>query len=96
MTKNMHLMTELMGRDLKEKIPVRIEKEDDEYVVESLDYPLYGCGETKEEAVEHLEYEILSLYEELMGDDNFSDEFLRYKEKLKSIVAHVRDGQQQI
>lgn len=80
-------MTELRGRDLKEKIPVRIEKEEGEYIAESLDYPLYGCGETKEEAVEHLKHEILSLYEDLMDDDNFSDEFLRYKEKLKSIVA---------
>lgn len=85
--KDFQFITDLKNYSLKKKIPIIIEKDEDEYLAESLDFPLFGCGETKEEAIEHLKDEILSLYEDLMSDDNFSEEFLQYKKFLKSIVT---------
>ena len=48
-------------------------------MAELKDMPLYGSGKDWEEAVEHLQYELDTLYAELIKDNNFSKEFLSYK-----------------
>lgn len=62
-------------------IPINatLEFEDGEYITSAIELPLYGSGETVHEAKEHLQYEIDTLYNDLMEDDDFSDEFLEYK-----------------
>ncbi len=90
--RDLKYISEIDGIKLDQKIPIHVEKEDGEYIAESVMFPLFGCGETEEEAIEHLKHEILSLYEDLMEDDEFSDEFLRYKDKLKSIIPQEVNG----
>ncbi len=54
--------------------------EDGEYVAELLDMPLFSVGKSEKKAIKNLQYELDTLYAELMEDDNFSEEFLAYKD----------------
>ncbi len=77
----------LPTKKLKEPIESIIESDDEGYIIRTIDLPLYGYGDDPIEAIQNLKYEIESLYDELMEDDNFSDEWLRYKSYLKNIIC---------
>ncbi|MHA1268071.1 MAG: hypothetical protein DRP91_04815 [Candidatus Neomarinimicrobiota bacterium] len=76
----------LVNKRLKKPLMVILESDDGGYIARSVDLPMYGYGDDAKEAIENLKYEIESLYNDLMADDNFSDEWLRYKSFLMEIV----------
>ena len=57
------------------------------YIAQTIDFPLYGSGDTPHEAIDMLKSEIESLYNDLMEDDNFSNDWLTKKKLLSAIVA---------
>lgn len=67
------------SKTLKKPISATVTFEDGEFLAKTNFLPLFGVGKTKKKAKKHLKYEINSLYEDLMEDDNFSEEFLNYK-----------------
>ena len=71
------------------RIPLDAVLEPDEngYIARTAEIPLYGSGGTPEEAVDMLKREIESLYNDLMEDDQYSDEWLRIKVFLKDCIA---------
>lgn len=77
----------LPTKKLKEPIEAILEADDEGYIIRTIDLPLYGYGDDPIEATQNLKYEIESLYDDLMEDDNFSDEWLRYKSYLKKVVC---------
>ena len=77
----------LVKRRLLAALSVIVEQDDDGYIAQTVDLPLYGFAESAPEAVEMLKAEIESLYEDLMDDDNFSHDFLMKKKLLTAIVA---------
>lgn len=76
----------LPNKNLKIPIEAFVERDGESYLARTHDIPLYGYGEDAIEAVNTLKYEIESLYDDLMEDDNFSDEWLRIKEYLKTRI----------
>ena len=71
---------------LKAPLEAVVEPDAQGFIASSVDLPLYGYGDDAKEAIEALKHEIESLWKDLTEDDNFSEEFLRYKEFLKQIV----------
>lgn len=57
------------------------------HIARAVDLPLFGFGDDALEAINALKDEIESLYNDLMEDDKFSEEWLRYKRFLKEIVV---------
>lgn len=78
----------LTHRRLTRPISAILEPNGDGYIAQAVDLPLYGSGDGRKEAIEALKEDIESLYEELMADDDFSEEWLRYKAFLREIVIH--------
>jgi len=76
----------LKTRRLKTPLSVVVEPDGDEFIARSIDLPLYGTGEDLLEAVRALKSDIEALHEELLEDDNFSKEWLRYKSFLQEII----------
>lgn len=75
-------------KTLKLKSPLNavLEDDGDGFICRLIDIPLYGFGDDRIESVENLKNEIESLYNDLIEDDNFSDEWLEYKKFLNEIV----------
>ncbi len=57
------------------------------FIARTTEIPLYGHGNNPEEAVEMLKREIESLYEDLMEDDEFSEEWLTIKRFLMERIS---------
>jgi predicted RNase H-like HicB family nuclease len=68
------------GKRLAVPLTAKVTYEDGEYIAEMERLPLYGVGASVEEALEHLQYEVDTLYTDLMENDDFSSEFLGYKD----------------
>ncbi len=67
-----------------------IESDDEGFIARTIDLPLYGYSEDPIEALQNLKYEIESLYDDLMEDNNFSQEWLNYKKFLQErIIVEV-------
>ena len=79
-------INKLKNFDLLEPIPVKIENSDDLTTVSTVDLPLYGEGDDIHEALDMLKDEIESLYADLNEDDNFTDEWLKRKQYLNTII----------
>lgn len=76
----------LSSRELKKPIDATVEIDDDSYIAQTVDFPLYATGETPSDAISSLKCEIETLYYELQEDDNFSEEWLNYKNFLNKII----------
>lgn len=76
----------LLEKRLRRSISVVLERDDDGYIAKISQLPLYGFGDTKKEALDHLKFEIESLYAELNEDDNFTDEWLKYRDWLSGLI----------
>jgi predicted RNase H-like HicB family nuclease len=70
----------VVDKSLNVSLMGTVHYEDGEYVAELLDMPLFSVGKSKKKAIKNLQYELDTLYTELMEDDNFSEEFLTYKD----------------
>lgn len=77
----------LESLNLKQPLSVSIEYDEIYYIAKSLDLPIYAIGEDVKEAVNNLKIELEELYYELIEDDNFSEEWLKYKKLLKNLIA---------
>ena len=77
----------LPHKQLLKPIDMIVEPDEDGYIARTVDFPLYGSGDDELEAVVNLKYEIESLFKDLMEDDNFSEEWINYKNFLKEIIA---------
>lgn len=80
-------ISKLPNYSLKIPISAILEQDDDGFIVATNDLPLYGYGETQNEAINNLKWEIQSLYEDLIEDDNFTEEWLRYKKLILERIA---------
>jgi hypothetical protein len=76
----------LPNKSLKIPIDAVLERDGEGFIARTLEMPLYGSGEDAWEAVDALKWEIESLYDDLMQDDNFTDEWLRIKEFLSQRI----------
>ncbi|MDD3293246.1 MAG: hypothetical protein A4E69_01044 [Syntrophus sp. PtaB.Bin138] len=76
----------LKTRRLKTPLSVVVEPDGGEFIARSVDLPLYGAGEDLLGAIRALKSDIEALHEELLEDDNFSEEWLRYKSFLQEII----------
>lgn len=76
-------------RYLQLTVPLNVimEQDNNGVIARTVDLPLFGFGEDALEAINALKDEIESLYNDLMEDDKFSEEWLRYKKFLKEIVV---------
>ncbi len=79
----------LPHKKLLSQIDVVIEPDSNGFIARTLDIPLYGYGEDPIEAIDSLKYEIETLYNDLMEDDNFTDDWLRIKEYLNDKIKEV-------
>ena len=77
----------LPNKTLKIPLDAIVEPDEKGFIVRLTDLPLYGYGEDPKEAIEMLKREIESLYEDLMEDDEFSDEWLRIKKFLSERIT---------
>jgi hypothetical protein len=69
----------IAGRQLKSPLSAIVEPDGDSYIARTPDLPLYGSGDDSISAIEALNREIASLYEDLQQDDNYTEEWLRIK-----------------
>lgn len=70
----------LGGRQLRRALSAIVEPDGKNFIARTPDLPLYGLGDDPISAIEALNNEIASLYEDLQQDDNFTDEWLKIKE----------------
>lgn len=73
------LLNFIAGRQLKKPLSAIVEPDGDSYIARTPDLPLYGSGDDSISAIEALNREIASLYEDLLQDDNYTEEWLRIK-----------------
>ncbi len=64
---------------LRSPLDAVVEPDDDGFIARTTDIPLFGFGDDPIEAVNALKCEIESLYNDLMEDENFSEEWLEIK-----------------
>lgn len=81
------LLNALHTKRLAMPLSVLVERDENLYLAQTIDFPLYGIGDTPAEAVDALKWELEALYAELMEDDNFSEEWLNRKNLLSAIVV---------
>jgi len=55
------------------------EPDENGYIARTAEIPLYGVGDTPEEAVDMLKREIEPLFDDLRENDQFTEEWLRIK-----------------
>jgi predicted RNase H-like HicB family nuclease len=68
-------------------LSVLVARDGDGYLAKAPDLPeVYGCGDTAQEAVEMLQEEIVSLYDDLRGDDEFTPDWDAVREFFKRYV----------
>jgi predicted RNase H-like HicB family nuclease len=78
----------LKTKELKAPLDILIEPDADGFIAKAPDLPLYGYGDDRDEAIRNLQAEIETLYDDLMADDNFSEEWLQVKTFLKERVIN--------
>ena len=72
---------------LNQPLSIIVEFDMEHYLAKSIDFPIYAIGDDIDSAIYNIMIELEELYYELLGDDDFSDEWLRYKKLFKYIVA---------
>ncbi|MEF8846179.1 MAG: hypothetical protein V5A59_11950 [Bacteroidales bacterium] len=80
---NIHMLKSLR---LNKPLSISIEFDAEHYLAKSIDLPIYAIGDDVEDAISNLKIELENLYYELIEDDDFSDEWLRYKKLLKDLI----------
>lgn len=81
------IISELPGYHLKSKIECRLSKDEDgSFIIECPELKVYSSGDSRKEAVENIIDNIVTLYEDLMENDDYSDDWLEIKQKLKSKI----------
>lgn len=76
----------LPTKRLRTPLDAIVEQDDDGFIARITDVPLYGYGDDPVEAIDALKCEIESLYDDLMEDDDFTEEWLTIKDFLKKRI----------
>lgn len=76
----------LLTKSLRTPLDAIVEQDDDGFIARITDVPLYGYGDDPVEAIDALKCEIESLYDDLMEDDDFTEEWLTIKDFLKKRI----------
>ncbi|MFH1674320.1 MAG: hypothetical protein ABIF87_12965 [Pseudomonadota bacterium] len=76
----------LPTKSLRTPLDAIVEQDDDGFIARITDIPLYGYGDDPVEAIDALKCEIESLYDDLMEDDDFTEEWLAIKDFLKKRI----------
>ncbi|KFZ44929.1 hypothetical protein KD27_02535 [Smithella sp. D17] len=84
------MIDRLITLKFSKPLSVIIEPDDDAYIVRCPDLPVFGFANDPLEAIASLKREIESLYFELMADDNFSPQWLDYKEFLRDNICELK------
>jgi predicted RNase H-like HicB family nuclease len=79
-------LTKLVTKQLRQPINIVIEEDDGGYLARCPALPLYGCGDSVDEAVGMLQREIESLYEDLLEDDSFTEDWRPVKAYLEERI----------
>lgn len=77
----------LPNKNLKIPLDAIVDFDETGYLARATDLPVYGYGDDPVEAIEMLKREIESLYNDLMADDDFSDEWVEMKKFLAKRIA---------
>ena len=80
-------INKLPNKKLLSPLDAIIEPDGDGFIARTTDLPLYAFGDDTVEAVDSLKHEIESLYNDLMKDDEFTEDWLRIKAFLKERIA---------
>jgi len=76
----------LINFDLNTSLNIIIEPDGEGFIARSPDFPLYGYSNDFIESIEMLKREIESLYEDLIENDDYTEEWLKIKSFLKNIL----------
>jgi len=76
----------LPSKNLSASLDAVVEPDDNGFIARTTDIPIYGYGDDPIEAVDALRCEIESLYNDLMEDDEFTEEWLKVKEFLSERI----------
>ncbi|GJQ57485.1 MAG: hypothetical protein D8M57_18140 [Candidatus Scalindua sp. AMX11] len=80
-------LNRLPNKKLLSPLDAIVEPDDDGYIARTTDLPLYSFGDDIVEAVDSLKHEIESLYNDLMENDEFTEDWLRIKSFLKERIT---------
>ncbi len=80
------LITSLPSLDLTRPIRARIHFEGGEWIVEAIDIPLYGAGESAEAARSMLKREIESLWDDLNDGSQYGEEWTQVRRFLARMI----------
>ena len=64
-----------------------LEPDENGYIARTAEIPLYGVGDTPEEAIEMLKREVESLYDDLQEGEQFTEDWLGIKRFLTECIA---------
>ena len=77
----------LPTKRLRTPLDVVVQRHGDGYTARTVDLPLYGHGDDPKASIDMLKREIESLYDDLMEDSAFSEDWLRIKDFLAQAVG---------
>jgi len=82
-------ISRLPNRNLVSPLDAVVESDGDGYIARTIDFPLYGNGEDPIEALDNLRANIEELYEDLLEEDEFTEEWLSIKRFLiEKVESH--------
>jgi hypothetical protein len=77
----------LPNKEVRMPIDAILERDGEGFVARTIELPLYGYGLDPIDAINMLKDEIESLYNDLMEDDDYTDDWPKVKEYLRSRVS---------
>lgn len=77
----------LPNKELRIPIDAILERDSEGFLARTIELPLYGYGLDPIDAIDMLKDEIESLYDDLMEDDDFTDDWMKAKEFLVSKIS---------
>ncbi|MFH0958648.1 MAG: hypothetical protein V1897_08095 [Pseudomonadota bacterium] len=80
-------ITMLPNKEVSIPIDAILEREGEGFVARTIELPLYGYGLDPMDAIDMLKDEIESLYDDLMEDDEFTDDWIKAKKCLRSRIS---------
>jgi predicted RNase H-like HicB family nuclease len=71
---------------LREPLDIVLEADESGFLASSIDLPLYGYGDDMIEAIDMLKEEIENVHNELLEDNNFTEDWLKIKNFLSKVI----------
>jgi hypothetical protein len=77
----------LPNKEVRIPIDAILERDGEGFVARTIELPLYGYGLDPIDAINMLKDEIESLYDDLIEDDDFTDDWIRARKYLSSRIS---------